>query len=273
MAEFLIAILFVLLAWFSHRYAWWRPTVPYRYPRILMYHMVAPRKPGAQFNGMRVAPQAFTAQVQWLKSNGWTFVSMSDLVSNWGKHADKTVAITFDDGFEDNFTAALPILADAEANATLYLVDQRQNNDWSRKKKRHHGSGELLRESKLSDAQVTSMLDSGRIELASHTLSHANLAQSTTDEKATEIVESKATLESNFDHPISSFAYPFGIYDEYDVSLVRQAGYSNAVTTDPGIDQIGQPDFFKLKRIKVSGKEGLWAFRLRLRTGHRGWKK
>jgi peptidoglycan/xylan/chitin deacetylase (PgdA/CDA1 family) len=267
MAEALAILLVVAIGWFSLRYAWWRQAVPYQYPRILMYHMIAPRRRGAQFNGMRVDPEDFGYQMNWLKEDGWTFVTMNELIRK--SHPNKTVAITFDDGFEDNFTVALPILEKADAKATLYLVNKRENNDWSRKKKRHHGSGELMRERKLSDEQVRAMLASGRIELGSHTLTHANLLQLTPEEKQQEITLSKEQLESQFGVPVTSFAYPFGIYDEQDRQCVQDAAYTNAVTTDAGIDQLGRPDPFKLKRIKISGKEGRWAFRLRMRTGHR----
>lgn len=67
---------------------------------------------------------------------------------------------------------------------------------------------------------------------------------------------------------MTSFAYPFGIYSDRDVKLVKQSGYSNAVTTVEGIEG-EQPDFFQLQRIKISGKDSLFAVKLRLKLGKR----
>lgn len=260
-------------AWFSHRFAWWRPTVSYRRPRILMYHMVRPHRPGTRFNGLRVEPAAFEAQLRRLREQGWTFLTMTQATSRWNDLPEKSVVLTFDDGFEDNYSYALPLLRKYEAKATLYLVRDRFEQDWSSRKKAHHTGNELGDEPKLSDAQVRDMLASGLIELGSHTLSHPNFRQLTPDDKRRELRDSKLSLENTFQVPVTSFAYPFGIYSAGDEQLVRECGYDSAVTTDPGIDDTDTPRWHLLKRIKVGGKESPAAFRLRLRTGKRAWNK
>ena len=83
--------------------------------------------------------------------------------------------LTFDDGFRDNYLAAHPLLVKYGAKATLFLVVDRFDRDWSTAKKAHHDSGELLREEKLRDAELRKMLDSGLWELGAHTLTHALL--------------------------------------------------------------------------------------------------
>lgn len=267
----LIAVLLWFL-WFSDRYAWWKKNVDWRYPRILMYHMVSEPVPGAQFNGLRVSPSQFERQVFWFSEHGWTFVTMSELIDK--PCAEKTVALTFDDGFEDNFSQALPILQKYGAKATLYLVNDRHNRDWSVQKKAHHASGELMREPKLSDEQVRQMLDSGLIELGAHTLTHANLSRLSVDEKKHEIQASKQQLETLFHTRVTSFAYPFGIYDAAeDPALVQEAGFATAVTTQEGIttDLSQQP--FELKRVKISGKDSFFSFKTKVRCGRRSWRK
>ena len=67
---------------------------------------------------------------------------------------------------------------------------------------------------------------------------------------------------------MTSFAYPFGIYSARDVHLAQQVGYTNAVTTREGVDGM-IPDFIQLQRIKVSGKDSLFAFKLRMKLGKR----
>jgi peptidoglycan/xylan/chitin deacetylase (PgdA/CDA1 family) len=260
------------LLWYSERYAWWGQTLDLKRPRVLMYHMVKEQVPGARFNGLRVSPDLFERQVRWLSENGWRFVTMSGLVDQ--PSSDKVVAITFDDGFEDNYINAFPILKKYKAKATLYLVVDRHDRDWSVSKKLHHNSGELKNESKLSDVQIREMLESGVFELGGHTTTHANLASLDEASKYNEIVASKEHLESLFSTRLSSFAYPFGIYDrQVDPLLVEKAGFDSAVTTKDGISLDVQASLYELPRIKVSGKDGFSAFKIRMRRGKRGLRK
>ena len=266
----LMSILVILLmVFFSYKYAWWKPALSWDRPRILMYHMVREHIQGAKFNKLRVLPSAFEKQISWMKKQGFNFVTMQELQQNWGNHPAKTVAITFDDGYLDNLPNAFPILEKYQAKATIYVVVDRHERDWSTYKKAHHNTGELMREAKLSDDQVQEMANSGLIEIGSHTMTHANLDKLDDQQCLAELIESKSALEQLIQQPVSSFAYPFGIYSSRDVKLAREAGYSNAVTTLEGIDHLN-PDFMQLQRIKISGKDSLFAVKCRLKLGQRG---
>ncbi|HET8850294.1 MAG TPA: polysaccharide deacetylase family protein [Marinobacter sp.] len=270
MTALLVALAGAGLLWFSWRYGWWLPARSYSQPRILMYHMISACPEGAKFRGLRVHPELFRRQIAFLAGQGWTFVTMAELMACQGNTPEKTVAITFDDGYRDNLTHALPVLRAFNAKATLYLVVDRHDRDWSVAKKAHHNSGELAREPKLTDAEVQTLLDSGLIELGSHTLTHPNLPASSLEQRWHEIQHSKTELEARFGVTVSSFAYPFGLYQPEDAELARKAGYSNAVTVEEGIEDRVQQRPFDLRRVKVSGKEGMLGFRMRLRRGFRG---
>jgi peptidoglycan/xylan/chitin deacetylase (PgdA/CDA1 family) len=253
---------------FSYKYAWWKPAVDWKRPRVLMYHMVRDHIDGAKFNKLRVKPTEFEKQVAWMKAEGFHFVTMQELQANWGKHPEKTVAITFDDGYLDNLENAYPIIEKYQAKATIYVVVDRHDRDWSTYKKAHHNSGELAREPKLNDEQVKFLAQSGWVEIGSHTLTHANLDKLDEAECLKELFESKVQLEQLTHMPVTSFAYPFGIYSARDVEIAKQVGYSNAVTTNEGIDS-EHPDFMQLQRIKISGKDSMFAVILRLKLGQR----
>ncbi|USE82801.1 polysaccharide deacetylase family protein [Acinetobacter tibetensis] len=265
---YILILLVLLIVMFSYKYAWWKPAVDWKRPRVLMYHMVREHIDGAKFNKLRVTPEQFEQQVAWMSAQGFHFVTMQELQQNWGQHPEKTVAITFDDGYLDNLENAYPILEKYQAKATIYVVVDRHDRDWSTYKKAHHNSGELMREPKLNDAQVKQLADSGLIEIGSHTLTHANLNELDDADCLRELVDAKQQLEQLIAQPVTSFAYPFGIYSDRDVKLARQAGYSNAVTTVEGIDGL-QPDFMQLQRIKISGKDSLFAVKLRMKLGKR----
>jgi len=259
----LVLIILVLLVYKNKRQ---KNKVSWSSPRILMYHMIRGHIDGAKFNKLRVKPMEFDKQIAWLKAEGFHFVTMQELHENWGKHPEKTVAITFDDGYLDNLEHAYPVLKKYNANATIYVVVDRHDRDWSTYKKAHHNSGELAREAKLNDEQVKFLADSGLIEIGSHTMTHANLAKLNDEECLAELIQSKQALECLIKKTVNSFAYPFGIYAERDVQMTKLAGYSNAVTTKEGIDG-KTPDFMQLQRIKISGKDSIRTVKRRLEYG------
>lgn len=272
MEAFLI-FFFIVALYYSYRYAWWGKTVDYSYPRILMYHMVSEHLDGAKFNGLRVKPKEFETQIAYLFNNGWNFFTMSEIIENKDNLPFKSVAITFDDGYEDNFTNALPILKKYNAKATVYLVVDRHNREWSSKRKKKNDSGELMNEPKLTDNQVEELVDSGLIEIGSHTMTHDNLPTLDVKQKEFEIIESKKIIEKKFAIECKSFCYPFGLYDDKDILLVKNSGYTNATTTQKGIDNLSNTNLLELKRITVSGKDNILAFKLKIRRGFRGVNK
>ncbi len=253
---------------FSYKFAWWKPAVDWKRPRVLMYHMVREHIDGAKFNKLRVKPAEFEKQVRYMKEQGFHFVTMHELRENWGHHPEKTVAITFDDGYLDNLENAHPILEKYQAKATIYVVVDRHDRDWSTYKNAYHNSGELMYEPKLNDEQVRFLAQSGLVEIGSHTLTHANLDKLDDQQCLDEMLLSKQQLEQLTSTTVTSFAYPFGIYSDRDVEMAKKVGYRNAVTTHEGIDGL-EPDFMQLQRIKISGKDSMFAVKLRLKLGKR----
>ena len=265
----LLSSIGVLAAVFSYQYSWWLPSVSYAHPRILMYHMVSRHKPKARFNKLRVDPEEFERQIRWLSENGWSFEFMSAIHE---PSSQKRVALTFDDGYRDNLLLADPILKKYQARATLYLVADRHGRDWSKSKKASHSDGELMNEPKLLDEDVAALLESNRWELGAHSMTHANLAAIDPVQRTSEVIDCKEELQARFGTNVETFAYPFGIYGPEDVESVESAGYSTAVTTEQGISQDTHAERLNLRRVKVSGNDGMFSFRLRMRTGKRSVK-
>ncbi len=267
-----IAVL-ALALYYSRRYAWWKRAVDYKQPRILMYHMIHNPVKGAKFNSLRVSPAMFEKQIRYLSEQGWRFFTMSELIQSKNNLPEKSVAITFDDGYQDNLQNALPILKKYRARATIYLVVDRHKREWSSKRKPENTSGELMKEAKLQDEEVRELLNTGLIEIGSHSITHENLPTLGDAQKKVEIMNSRKQLQEIFGIECDAFCYPFGLYDETDVKLVEQAGYASATTVEKGIDDLSSADPYRLKRITISGKDNFYAFRLKLKTGKRGVKK
>jgi len=109
-----------------------------------MYHMVSEHleKDKSKFNRLRVKPEEFEKQLKWLKDNNWTSFTLSELVS-LKEIPQKSVVITFDDGYEDNFKNAYPLLKKYGFKATIYIVLNRFNQDWATDKDLNQASNEL----------------------------------------------------------------------------------------------------------------------------------
>ncbi|NDV61737.1 polysaccharide deacetylase family protein [Puniceicoccales bacterium CK1056] len=237
-------------------------------PRVLMYHMVREHIPKARFNKMRVPPEDFVWQMKWLKEDGWQFLSTRDLFGQWGKWPEKSVAVTFDDGFEDNYRNAFPVLKELGIPFTLYLVNNRHDKDWSTNKKSHHSGGELKEEPKLSDSQVNEMLESGLLELGGHTIDHVNLLKEDTESQVEQIVGCARRLSETHHVEVPTFCYPFGLFDEESLRIVKGASYVGAFTVEESfVDPASDP--FDTGRLKVSGKMSRRQFRRMLLTGKR----
>jgi peptidoglycan/xylan/chitin deacetylase (PgdA/CDA1 family) len=264
---YLAITLDIFLILFSLKYVWWYKNKDMSATRIMMYHMIAEQIPNEKKSGLRVSPLMFEKHLEYFSNNGWKFIKMSELDEH--KDQNKTVAITFDDGYLDNYSIALPLLKKYNACATLYLVIDRHNNDWSVKKNPKHNSGALALEEKLSDDHILEMLNSNVFELGGHTITHPYLPNLSFEDKKYEMIQCKEILENKFNTQVTSFAYPFGIYSNEDINIIKGSDYSSAVTTEEGVAD--NSTLFDLKRIKASGKDNFFAFKLRVLKGFRGF--
>ena len=256
------------IIYFSLRHTWWRTNVDFSYPRVLMYHMISPHLPKnrSKFNRLRVTPEAFEKQLHWLHKNGWHSMSMEELAA-CQNIPSKTVVLTFDDGYADNYIHAFPLLKKYHMKATIYIVTERFNQDWATDKDTKLSSNELNNETMLSHEMVQEMIHSGYIEIGSHTMHHVNLPTLSMEEKEKEIAKSKEVIEETYGITCNSFAYPFGFYDPASIKLVQKHGYSSAVTTVPQYIEWKDHDRYEVPRVIISGRQTLFDFTLKLLKG------
>ena len=133
--------LIVMLA-ISARYAWWKPALPDDLPRVLMYHMISPQGPRkTPWLAGRSHHVRTTDRLAGQKRLGIRYA----VDANWGGfRGGKQVAITFDDGYEDNALSALPVLQKYGAGHALPRRGPTQQRLVV--KKAHHNTGELAAE-------------------------------------------------------------------------------------------------------------------------------
>ncbi len=187
------------------------------YLPILMYHYVRTVAIAQDFLGFKlsVTPADFQAQMDALAAGSYHPVDFADVrayFGGWRPLPSKPVVITLDDGYQDLFTTAFPILHAHHFKAVAYIV-----------------SGFVGRPAYVTSDEIVQM-DQAGIQIAAHTVDHANLARSSFGSIMHQVVDSKASLERLVGHPVLDMAYPSGQFNAQVIGAVQLAGYDTAVT-------------------------------------------
>ena len=218
---------------------------------ILMYHQIdaAPPK-GTPLRGLVVSPGTFSRHMRLLHFLGYKGLSMSALMPYLrGEKSGKVFGITFDDGYENNFHSALPVLRRLRFSATCYAVAARlgQSNSWDIEE----GIGQVA----LMDAgQLQAWIDAGQ-EVGSHTSHHVDLTACDPRNLESEIAGSRRLLEAVLRQQggVQHFCYPYGRFDAASLDQTIQAAYASATTTQRGRVPVPVQDgAFTLPRVLVS---------------------
>lgn len=213
----------------------------YRIP-ILMYHYISVPPPDADKYrlDLSVTPANFDAQMEYLASEGYHPVRLSDVAEflrNGKPLPLNPIVITFDDGYADNHQYALPILKKYKFPATFFIITQIVDD-----KKPGY-----MNWNQIEDLAIEGM------EIGSHSMTHPDLKDKPRAFQSGEIVGSKLAIESRIGTPVKTFSFPAGKYDAQTLQLLRSAGYLAAVTTDPQGAQQSVDRIFELQRIRVRG--------------------
>ena len=214
---------------------------------ILMYHYIR-RPPSMRTDllGYRlsVAPEVFQMQLDWLYAHGYHAVNFNDVRDYFAgirPLPPRPVVITLDDGYRDLYTTAYPMLMAHRFTAVAYIV-----------------TSFVGQPRYVSRDQILEM-DRAGIQIASHTIDHADLARASFGSALYQVAQSKQWLEKLVGHPVLDFAYPSGKFNPSAVAAVKQAGYDTAVTEQVSI--VHSPvDRFAWARVRVGGGESLGEF-------------
>ena len=220
--------------------------------RILMYHRVNPRN-DLPDNHISVTPEAFERQMLWIKENNWQVISLESAVRQLKSgtvQSNKQIVITFDDGYQDNYQFAYPILRRFKFPAIIFLAVQACFNN---------------EDEFLNLLQMKEML-SEDISFGAHTVTHPFLTEISYYQSVKEIFESKQILEEKLNIPIQSFAYPAGYFNQHHRYLTMQADYECALSIRPGGNRPGE-DLYALRRTEIARHDSLLDFKNKLQGG------
>ncbi len=193
---------------------------------VLSYHSINDKVSGPA--DMYVSPETFEKQIKEIKSRGYTPITFNDIKNV--ETIAKPIIITFDDGYEDNYSNAYPILKKYGFVATIFLV-----------------VNYIDKPNYLTISQITKMQDI--IDFQSHTMSHHRLTEMDSKKMDYEMSQSKQRLETLLGKDINVIAYPYGDYDKKTM-LTAKKHYQFGVSFTHGKYFYGASDNYKIRRIK-----------------------
>lgn len=224
------------------------PDVKYSVPEgvsVLMYHMIGSEKG----NDAIMSAEHLRRQMTYLRDNGYHPITMQELADYVTKGAplpEKPVCITFDDGYEDNYTIVYPMMKEFGFPWTVFVI-----------------TGSVGQPNRMTWEQLDEMAGSQAVTIASHTVTHPRLHNLPPDEVRAEIEGAQQALKEHLGITNPWIAYPYGDYDETVDEIARQAGIRIAVTTDSGRVHAGSYPY-ELHRVWIGNQVDEAHFKERL---------
>ncbi|MDR3288270.1 MAG: polysaccharide deacetylase family protein [Peptococcaceae bacterium] len=211
---------------------------------VLYYHSVRIEAG----NELCMPPAQLEEQMKFLADNHYQGITLDELYDGLygtGGLPAKPVVITFDDGYQDNYQNAWPVLQKYGYTATVFII-----TDY------------IGEQGYLSAPELKALQENGW-RLEGHSATHPYLTEATAAALEEELAGSKAVLEAQLDRPVKFFAYPFGVFDERVAQAVKDSGYTMAVTTERGWAHRDE-DPMRVKRVYCYADMGIAEFERRL---------
>jgi O-antigen/teichoic acid export membrane protein/peptidoglycan/xylan/chitin deacetylase (PgdA/CDA1 family) len=228
--------------------------LPDSFVRILAYHRISDDR-----DFLAVKPDAFRKQLAILREKDLRPVTLRravELVESGSALEGQYVCLTFDDGYLDNVEVALPLLEEAGIPATIFLPTDVISGTAT-----YHWYDNPPPPMTWDDARAVA--SRGLVSFEAHGTSHRNLPRLTEEELREELVGSREAIEAELGRTPTVFCFPAGLHGEREVRLAREAGYDAAVTTQPGVNVLGD-DPFRLRRTTIAWSDSARTFRLKV---------
>lgn len=228
---------------------------------ILMYHSIKRVSRKEIMRSIHVSPLSFNIQMFLIKILGYRGCSVEEgLKALKSGSNEKLVILTFDDGYRNFFTSALPTLERYGFRATVYVVTDLigKENQWD--------ADTGISPNDLMNIEELKHCQSKGIEIGCHSATHPKLTDSSTD-LHTQVLASKEKLEHELGCPVTAFCYPYGVYDEQVTNYVRLCRFTSATTMNRGIATTADHPL-ELPRIPINWHTLPHLFLIKLFTGY-----
>ena len=220
---------------------------------ILLYHRVVKNKKEVGRHKIYVYEKQIKAQFEYLKQNNFECLTFEQLsLMPPGTDFHKKVILTFDDGYEDNYTLLFPLLKQYGFKAVIYLVTQLKRNEWG------INAGEPPC-NLLTIEQIKEMQAYG-VEFGGHTQHHLALNEIDLPTAKNEIELCKADVETIIGKKMLSFCYPFGGINNEVKKLMLQSNIPYVVATNTGAIN-WQDDKLQIRRLEIRPNELLGSYK------------
>lgn len=231
---------------FLNRLNWFWQLLDVRGLPILMYHSVADNPVF-----FTVKPRDFTWQMAYLAEHNYHTIFLRELNGGrfWGRN--RAVALTFDDGYQDNYRVVFPLLKKYGCKATIFLA-----TDFIGGKMSNRSNFPLPM---LTWGQIKEMADSGLVDFQPHSSGHYDLNKVTPGKAQNQILRSKAAIEQQLGGRCTVYAYPRGRYSSELSQFLQANGFVGAVTTTAGLNT-PSTNPFRLKRNSIDSVVGIEQF-------------
>lgn len=207
---------------------WHRHTGPVP---IRVYHDLGTPPASEPYPGLYVSDSRFSTEMHWLDCHGYQAVTLDEVMRAWyggGRLPARPIVITFDNGYVAQATFAPAVLSRYGWPGVLNEITQRHLTPW----------------------RLRRLISIGW-EIDSHSVNHPDLTMLSPKELHYQVGGSRRFLQRTFHIPVNSFCYPSNRYDNAVIAAVKAAGYSNALTENPGFAT--RTDRFLLDRFEIEG--------------------
>ncbi len=230
--------------------------------KVLMYHRVLPEGTKDREYRWSVSQNELRKHLWLLEKWGYTFISFQDhFLATTGRLLlpKKPAILTLDDGYNEIFYHALPILKDFGVRATVFVLGDRsvKTNRWD--------VSDGYPEVPLVDDDMLIELHKMGFEIGSHGMRHVDLTTIGRNDAWEEIAGSKSALEELIHAPVTTFAYPYGATNTDLERMVRTAGYDYGCGSFSGPPKFST-NLFNIRRIQVTSESNLLGFGIRMLT-------
>jgi len=218
------------------------------------------------------SPGEFERQIRYVadRFTPITFEELARILSGRSPIPPRPAIVTFDDGYMDNYLQAFPILKRYGVPATFFIpvgfIGTRRETPWDLKAfKRKSGRQPKEGPRFMGWREIEEMAEWG-MEFGSHTVGHISLIESPEARVKEELMASKSEMEGRLGRKVVAFAYPYGKWSEQAMKLVREAGFSFAVTLEHGLNRIEECRMnpLALRRIAVERWDSFDSFRAKI---------
>ncbi len=233
---------------------------------VLAYHSISENLFGKlhPYHQINTSASVFALQMRWLRQAGYRTIDLPEMMNALatGRDLSKTVVLTFDDGYQDFYTDAFPVLKQCGFTATVFLASDRIRNT----------AACIEGADYLTWGEVRELHSQG-ISFGSHSVTHADFRSLGPEEIDYELGYSKETIEQEIGVPVESFSYPFALPEEdrdftrYLADILENLGYQNGVSSAIGRAKPGDTRFF-LPRLPVNSWDDVELLRAKLEGGY-----